>query len=83
VFLANLTSNAASLSQAQLHRYGWACTVTRADLISICRFSPEIFLDRLRAGVGRAYPSSFRIGVAAPLPHSSIDRLGTAIGATA
>ena len=73
VFLANLTSSSASLSQAQLHRYGWACTPNKTDLISICKFSPEIYLDRLRAGVGRTAPNSFRVGVAAPLPHT-VDR---------
>ena len=84
VFLANLTSSAAgaSLSRAQLHRYGWDCSANRTDLITICKFSPEGFLDVLRTGVGHPLPTSFRIGVAAPLPHTAIDRLGTAINAT-
>ncbi len=77
IFLANLTASSASLSQAQLHRYGWTCISDHVHLIATCRFAPEIYADRLRDGVGHPVPSSFRVGVAAPLPHTSIDRLGT------
>jgi hypothetical protein len=82
VFLANLTSSSSTLSTAQLHRYGWQCTPSRADLISICRFSPELYLERLHDGVGRDAPNSFRVGVAALLPGVQSNRLGTAIDAT-
>ena len=77
VFLANLTASSTALSDAQLHRYGWECLADRTHLIAVCNFAPEIYADRLRDGVGHAFPSSFRVGVAAPLPHTAIDRLGT------
>jgi hypothetical protein len=95
VFLANLAAspNTPSLSSpAALHnyafggplqRYGWDCNPDQTALIVICKFSPSpISADHLQTGLGRGVPTSFRVGIAAATPGTTIDRIRTAIEAT-
>jgi hypothetical protein len=64
-FVANLAASPDTLTAAQLDRNGWTCSANQTTLIAICKFTPEIYTDRLRAALGETVPTGFRIGIRA------------------
>jgi hypothetical protein len=69
-FLANLAvstetpSLGGSASSGPLHRFGWQCDPSQANLLTVCRFTPLTY-DRLDSALGRTVPRSFRLAVSA------------------